>query len=198
MDDKNITVSIFRISTDSEFLDMIFECPNDYHFTFLEVEVRLLGKDGKFYSQWFDLSTVLQFGENTDKTKWSIRVPINKLGINSPGIYIASLKAELNEIETSDLNTIQEINDTMICSDVNNVYHYILDYVLNTENKCFEVSDDAIRNYLILYGHQQALQQYDLETAEMYFKLIHNHFDKCGNSYRPTDRIHNRSCNCSK
>ena len=34
MDDKNITVSIFRISTDSEFLDMIFECPNNYHFTF--------------------------------------------------------------------------------------------------------------------------------------------------------------------
>lgn len=198
MDDKNITVSIFRISTDSEFLDMIFECPNNYHFTFLEVEVRLLGKDGKFYSQWFDLSTALQFEENTNKTKWNIRVPINKLGINSPGIYKASLKAELNETETSGSNTIQEINDTMICSDVNNVYHYILDYVLNTENKCFEVSDDAIRNYLILYGHQQALQQYDLETAEMYFKLIHNHFDKCGNSYRPTDRIHNRSCNCSK
>ena len=86
MDDKNITVSIFRISSDSEFLDMIFECPNDYHFTFLEVEVRLLGKDGKFYSQWFDVSTVLQFEENTDKTKWNIRVPINKLGINSPGI----------------------------------------------------------------------------------------------------------------
>ena len=34
MDDKNITVSIFRISSDSEFLDMIFECPNNYHFTF--------------------------------------------------------------------------------------------------------------------------------------------------------------------
>ena len=50
MDEKNISISLFRVSSDSKFLDMIIDCPMNYYFTYLEIETRSLNDDGKFFS----------------------------------------------------------------------------------------------------------------------------------------------------
>lgn len=203
MDEKNISISLFRVSSDSKFLDMIIDCPMNYYFTYLEIETRSLNDDGKFFSQWFDLSDAL-FGDEQSKTKthWAVRIPLNKLKIDGPAIYIATLKAYFPGVKSENDDVYQvepdELVDYMICSDVNDAYYYLLDHILDMSDKCFGISEDAIRNYLILYGHQAALQQHDLEIAEMYFKLIINKFDKCGNTYRPTDKHRGSSCNCGR
>lgn len=200
MSDRNISVSLFRVSADSKFLDMVFDCPREYHFTYLQLETRTLNDDGKFVSQWFDLSKALFTEETKTKHHWTVRLPLNKIGINSPAIYIATLKAQYPDweaIETTEEIEPDEITDEMICSDVNDAYYYLLDNVLNVIDKCSGISDDAIRNYLILYAHIAALQQHDLDVAEVYFKLIINKFEKCPRNGRP-DRIHTSSCNCGR
>ena len=41
-------------------------------------------------------------------------------------------------------------------------------------------SDEAIRKYMILYGHLSAMAAGDIDIAEMYFKILINNFNKCG------------------
>lgn len=247
-----ISISLFRVSGDSKSLDMIFSCPEDYYFDSLELEVRFVDS-GIFKSKLFDLSTALfnnTLSSNctVNKKKWTVRLPLDKLGIAMPAIYIAILKvspvftsllegdgfvytmpvpynnSNLYEIrdlsgEVYELNSVdpligydgkivygktysQECSavlpdeiepNTMICSDVNHAYRCMLDDVLK-EGRCDSISDDVIRKYLLLYGHQAAISTRDMETAETYFKLIGNCFSKCTNKGRPIKHV--QSCNC--
>lgn len=249
-----ISISLFRVSGDSKSLDMIFSCPEDYYFDSLELEVRFVD-NGIFKSKLFDLSTALF--DNTlsekctvNKKKWTVRLPLDKLGITVPAIYVATLK--VSPVFTSLLNgdgflyslpipynkpalyeirdlsgKVYELNSSeplvgydgkivygkvykdgcsvilpeeiepnkMICSDVNHAYRCMLDDLLK-EGRCDSISDDAIRKYLLLYGHQAAISVRDMETAEVYFKLIGNCFSKCANKDRPSKHV--QSCNCGK
>jgi len=90
-----------------------------------------------------------------------------------------------------------DLEDSMICSDVNFVYRCMLDDVMGqADSRCAGISDEAIKKYLILYGHQAALAAGDEDTAEEYFRLLNNCFTNCGSNYRP-DR-HSNSCNCGR
>lgn len=191
MNHKHITISLFRVSTDSEYLDMIFDCPEEYYFNTLLLEVRYFDKVMK--SQFFDLSETLfnvnpEDPDNTlDKKHWVIRVPLHKLGIFWPAIYKGTLKAQpiLND-SSDDLDECLQpellpLEDHMICSDVNHAYKCMLNDLLSLQkDPCLEISDEAIRKYLLLYGHQAALAAGDDEVAETYFKLIGNCFNICG------------------
>ena len=249
-----ISISLFRVSGDSKSLDMIFSCPEDYYFDSLELEVKFVDNN-IFKSKLFDLSPALFDNTLSEKCtanrkKWTVRLPLDKLGITVPAIYIATLKAspvftrllsgdgfmyslpipynqptlyeirdisgavyELNSAEPLigyDGNLVQgkvyndgcssvlpeEIEpNTMVCSDVNHAYRCMLDDLLK-EDKCDTISDDVIRKYLLLYGHQAAISVRDMETAEIYFKLIGNCFSKCASKYRPPKHV--QSCNCNK
>lgn len=209
---KHISISLFRVSQDSKFLDMIFDCPFDFYFTLVELEVRTLGPDNKFQSQWFDLADVLFSDEDTFQRKhWNVRLPLAKIGISEPAIYIANFKAEQvpesfytddpnpEYTEISDCGELPlELHDSAVCSDVNDAYYSLLDYILDMGDKCQSVSDDALRNYLILYAHQSAMEQRDFEMAEMFFKMIIRKFNKCGGGPRPIQRTRTSSCNCGK
>jgi len=43
-----------------------------------------------------------------------------------------------------------------------------------------EVMDKVIRNYLILYAHQEAMHMRELKEARKYFTLLNNCFKACG------------------
>jgi hypothetical protein len=73
---------------------------------------------------------------------------------------------------------MDEQEDTAICSDVNFVYRCLLDGILE-EGPCDPVSDEIIRKYLILYGHETAMKLRHLETAERYFKYLAKCFHPC-------------------
>lgn len=286
---KAISISLFRVSGDSKYLDMIFSCPSEYYFTSLQLQVRVI-QDNEFISKFFDLSPALF--DNTplsptctvNKKHWTVRLPLDKLDIQVPAIYIGTLKADrvFNAIiekhdlkyslpapysnpdeyeiidstaqvyyidqeteETGDpvvdpngdyvfgrvytdpcTELVPELEaDTMICSDVNYAYRCMIDDLFMneiTKDSCDDVvSDEVIRKYLILYGHQAALSVEDLETAEMYFKLIGSCFNRpgcgsdgrspgsccgCGNGSGSNCNNHNNrpfiphthSCNCGR
>jgi len=84
----------------------------------------------------------------------------------------------------------------MICSDVNFAYRCILDEILEMGNECSDLSESAIKNFLILYGHEAAMNTRDLEVAEKYFSLINKCFTKCDNKERITKST--ALCNCGK
>ncbi len=126
---KCISVSLFRVSTDSLYLDMMFDCPVEYYFDSLTLEVRYWdGSANLMKSLFFDLSnalfnTDLEDPDNTiSKKNWVVRLPLSKLGITFPAIYKGTLKArELLLTESSDSSEeyAEELQDHMICSDVN-------------------------------------------------------------------------------
>lgn len=186
MKTDKITISLFRVSTDSKYLDMIFDCPMEYYFNSLILEVRYV-ENNTFKSKQFDLSNALfkdpETGEViTTQKHWIVRLPLEKLDIMVPAIYIGHLKADLVDSE----EPINTLSDTMICSDVNKAYRCMLDELLVAEGSCEDaVSDEVIRKYLLLYGHQAALSVEDLEYAQIYFKLIGKCFNSCGASNRP-------------
>ena len=256
-----ISVGLFRVSGDSKYLDMIFDCPQDYYFDSLQLQVRFV-EGGTFKSKFFDLSaalfdTTISSTCTNKKKHWTVRLPLDKLGIAVPAIYIGTLKAQPIFTTILDSGTfkyalphpyndssayevrydtgdnaglvyekngadplvgfdgkevegkiytnccgndcssqlLSALETSMICSDVNYAYRCMLDDILK-DDPCEKVSDDAIRKYLLLYGHQAALATEDMETAEVYFKLIGNCFEKCPAKDRPTK--HAQTCNCGK
>ena len=210
---KHISISLFRVSADSKYLDMIFSCPQEYYFTSLQLEVRYYDpKDKIFKSQYFDLSAALFKVEcpeedpecedlTIDKKHWTVRLPLEKLGIQVPAIYKCELKA--NAIDPEE----RELIAHTASSDVNIAYKCMLHDLLDLDNlsdPCVEISDDVIRKYLLLYGHQAAMTVGDDEVAERYFKLIINCFDlcvkhsECGCCGPKPIHKHGTNCNCGK
>ena len=213
MKNSKITISLFRVSTDSQYLDMMFECSQEYYFNSLMLEIRMFDTEvKKFKSQFFDLSTALFVDSEgtviTDKHEWVVRLPLSKLGIYYPAIYKATFKIQKLESSESeevdcDCQNGECLEDHAICSDVNQAYKCMLDELMKLEEPCFEISDELIRKYLLLYGHQSALSLGDYDAAERYFKLITNCFDMCANTSKCTCcdhpvKISNNSCNCHK
>lgn len=90
------------------------------------------------------------------------------------------------------VSNIEYHETTVYTSDTNNTFQYLMDGILNSQNPCTEVSDDIIRNYLILYGHLQALQNGQQSIAEEYFKILAKNFTKCGTN----NRMCGNSCGC--
>lgn len=183
---KEIAISLFRISSDSLYLDMLIDCPSDYHFTSATLTVKEL-ISGDLVEKKFDLTDALFDSKNAaNKHHWDIRLPIEALGVSNPAMYYAKFVAE------NDQN--KEIKTKAVCSDVNNAYRCMLEDILSLTGSCDPISDDVIRKYLLLYGHQAALYVED-PVSEEYFKLIGNCFNSC-----PTDGRSNINhlCNCGK
>jgi hypothetical protein len=76
-----------------------------------------------------------------------------------------------------------EIHTTAYISDVSNVYNCLMkDIVAMGEDLCgnSESLDRLIRNYLILYAHQEALKLRELADAKKYSTLLQSCFTTCG------------------
>lgn len=172
MSEKAISVSLAKIDYDlgQPYIKMIADCPSGYEFTLFHISVHMI-QDGKWVTKYFDVSPAIA---GQDKTAMSF--PIHYLPeVSGPAIYELELKAE-------HLTTYEEIFDKLILSDVYYVYRDLLDGLLSTD-RCNPLSDELIKKYLILYGHQQALQE-DFDVAKELFKLLHSNFTKCGDSSR--------------
>lgn len=122
-----------------------------------------------------------------NQNHWIIRIPLEDLGIAEPAMYYATLKSSNGNADEQPLIT------ELVASDVNYAYQCMLDEVLKLD-KCSVLSDDMIRKYLLLYGHQSAMFVNHDETAKEYFKLISNCFSKCSTSVPKGTS----SCGCGK
>jgi hypothetical protein len=75
-----------------------------------------------------------------------LNFPVSTLeGVTGPAIYEIYIKAE-NLVEGI------ELEDTLILSDVQYVYRNLIDGLISSD-KCELLSDELVKQYLLLYGH---------------------------------------------
>lgn len=180
---KAISISLAKVDYDlgQPYIKIIADNPQGYQFTQCIIEVHPIidGEWGEI--KRFDISSLLEGREDINMT-----LPVSALeGASSPAIYDIYLQAEHLDPNTPDEAIPLEIR--LMLSDIHGVYRYIMDGLLNTD-KCSGVPDDLIKKYLLLYGHQAALEAKHLGIAKDYFKLMHQGFSKCGRT--------NNSINC--
>ena len=90
-----------------------------------------------------------------------------------------------NGTKLSDKQTIG------ICSDVNNIYNYLLQCLLSLDSRCAELDNDIRRAFIILYGHQEAMRLERIDEAEYFYNILKNNFSNCNSSVRT-----NNNCGC--
>ena len=177
---KAISISLAKVDYDlgQPYIKIIADNPHGYQFTQCIIEVHPIidGEWGEI--KRFDISSLLEGREDINMS-----LPVSALeGASSPAIYDIYLQAEHAKIGKLD-----PLTDHLMLSDIHGVYRHLMDGLLNTD-KCSGVSDDLIKKYLLLYGHQAALESGHLDIAKDYFKLMHQGFSKCGST--------NNSINC--
>ena len=189
-----ITVKLFKVSQESVYLDVIAECLCGYIFNKIEVGIRTYDHYGNALSenQYSLTDAILSEYDGNQTSEISARIPLSEFfgeGGVQPAIYTLTLGCIQNIID-DETNISQSIEDTeqhdttVYTSDINGAFQYIMDNILNLENSCTPISDEAIRNYLILYGHLQALENGQQSIAEEYFKILVKNFTKSGNNSR--------------
>ena len=194
-----ISVSLLRVSNghveiegpNKKAIDLIVDCPTGYKFTSCILEAR----ESENSKQVYNLDDAL-FGDAKLDTHWNIVIPLAFLGIDGNAIYRITLKARpLIEENGEYIDEIDEDGDsittTMLTSDVTGSFNCLMSSIL-TGDPC-KLSDEVIRNYLILYAHQVALQDGNEDLAWEYFKMLDNCFNRCGK-----DHSHVSSCNCGR
>ena len=177
---KAISISLAKVDYDlgQPYIKIIADNPHGYQFTQCIIEVHPIIDGNWGEIKRFDVSSLLEGREDINMV-----LPVSALeGTSSPAIYDIYLTAE----HSSDSGK-PVLEDRLYLSDIHGVYRHLMDGLLNTD-KCSGVSDDLIKKYLLLYGHQAALESGDLDIAKDYFKLMHQGFSKCGST--------NNSINC--
>jgi len=105
MNNKYISISLFRVSADGQFLDVVIDCPRGYQFTKFTLTANYR-ENGEDFEDRFDIgdSTFKELAEVTDdgdfkyrfslKTHWVMRIGIpDQLGISVPAIYTGNFEA---------------------------------------------------------------------------------------------------------
>lgn len=123
------------------------------------------------------------YGEEVLPTTFQKRLTFNQSDITtSEDLITCSVIYDVNNseivkgiYETDPDNYL--IADAYI-SDVSHAYHCLMDDILSLQAKCAdkEIQDRVIRNYLMLYAHQEALRLGYIDEATKWFNLIDNCF----------------------
>lgn len=186
MSDKKqhaITVDLAKVDYDygEPMLKTIISPPHDYDLVRCIVTVCTPGKDDALFEILPDQET-LQY-----PIEYIIRnIPLSQFFKDNK--YIPSIfKIKL---EAMNSTTYDVINRELWVSDVHDVHHYFLNELLSVD-KCEPLSDELIKKYLILYGHQQALSEQQFDVAMSLFTLLRNNFSKC-----PHSNQSEINCNC--
>lgn len=190
MSEKAISISLAKIDYDFDepYIKIIADCPSGYRFTNMTITVQM-PNGNKWIEKDFDASKLI-----AGKDDVVLNIPVSVLeGVEGPAMYYIKLVAKLIKGEEPE-NPCEElpavIETDIYLSDVHGVYRCLLDGLLHAD-PCEGVSNEVIKNYLILYGHQAALADGDLKNAKELYKLLHKCFSKCGNIERTS------KCNCN-
>ena len=178
-----IEITLLRISPDSQYLDIIAECPSGYRFDNLQV-YSYLGDN--VYDTPVDCTEIY----TTGTTKQVLRIKTSSFGENVK-IYKVEFGATPADV------TYPVLSDVAYCSNVNFVYENLLDLILNLKNNCINDSDYETlnRNHLILYAHMEAMRLNRFREAELFYDIIWNMFSNCGIQARRTG-IFTSNCGC--
>lgn len=173
MSKKAISISLAKVDYNlgKPHIYILADCPRDFEFWRFELVAYML-KAGKWETIHFDLSNQIHGQKGI-----VLNLPVENLpGVESPAMFRIFLKAA----HVSPLECIDDIEDSIILSDIHGVYRNIL-HELMCDDGC-NVSDEAIKQFLVLYAHEAAMAAGDLDIAQEMFKLAHANFSKCGST----------------
>lgn len=204
---KAIEIEELRISSNGEHLEFIINCPADYRFTEFTIQVgdeddKYSVADSLFYEHVENKEgndTVVPV-ENEDN-RFIGQIPVSLFGVSGPAIYKIYLEAKhRSDCVEHSAESCDKPDETIYAkayiSDVSHVYQCLVDDILSLDAKCTdtEAQDRVIRNYLILYAHQEALRLGHIDEATKWFYMMDNCFSgKCGCGHK---RNINLGCGC--
>ena len=82
-----------------------------------------------------------------------------------------------------------------VCSDVNNIYQYILTPILQMDSKCPNISEEVKKVFTFLFAHTEAMRLERFSEAENFYTVLKNNFSNCSGTTRTGTRIVNCGCN---
>lgn len=174
MDNRQLAISVGLAKVDYDlgkpYIHLIISAPYNHVFTQLMITVCTPGKEETY---WHIPDT-----DVIGQQSCVARIPLSELfeGKYIPSIFKVQIKAENVEGLTDPLTR------ELWLSDVQNIYQGMLSGLMGIYEDCTEISDDLIKQYLLLFGHQQALAEQDWDNAWDLFKLLQKNFSKCGQS----------------
>ena len=226
---KAIEINVLRVSSNGKYIEFIINCPEDYYFT--DFVIGVYGGDDQyslksclFEAQLGDEDSIYNEDDRLyyhNKQYYSGQFKIEDLDVHVPEMYEITISAHHNPAADPEPQPECEqhpkvITTTAYISDVSKVYTCLMNDILSMgQNLCenSEVMDKLIRNYLILYAHQEAMHLRELTDARKYFTLLQNCFSTCGETQKTTCSLCNGStlteyvrsntykpsnCNCGK
>ena len=187
-----IQINLLRISPDSEYLEFSVECPANYRFNVLSIKK-------------YDYLTTTGYPENSDgfidasnlykatSTKEVMRIATSIFGGTGmfQVVFGVDWRGVGEEPLLSDGTKLSDKETVGVCSDVNNIYNYLLQCLLSLDSRCAELDNDVRRAFIILYGHQEAMRLERLDEAEYFYNILKNNFSNCDKSVRI-----NNNCGC--
>ncbi len=191
---KNIEIEELRVSSDGSAIEFAFNCPSEYYFTDFIIEV--VGSDKQFSladALFKDADGNYLIGT----TRFVDAVLLSELGVTEPSIFRVTIKAELIEEQEQECDCgdfPETLEKEAYISDVSNVYKCLIDDIIALDSRCLDedVQNRVIRNYLMLYAHQEALKLKLIDEAEKWFSYIKTCFNNCGHPDR-----NGADCGCS-
>ena len=207
--DKAIEIEELRVSSNGEHIEFIINCPSDYKFSKFTVQVY---GDTEVYSIAESLFYDEQGEYITDtNNRFMGQVPVYLFGVSGPSMYEILIEAyHIDDEEHSEDELVFEesqyqkfppvISTVAVISDVSNVYACLMDDILSLDVKCVDktIQDRVIRNYLILYAHEQALRLNLVDEAYRWFKILKNCFSPCNNNQCCDKAPSINDCGCQK
>lgn len=173
---KDIEIEELRVSSNGSAIEFAINCPGEYYFTEFIIYVG---------DKQFSISDSLFKDEGGNyligQTRFVDAILLSELGVQEPSIFRIVLRAEkIEDVEQEcDCDDFpNSLEKEVYISDVSNVYHCLMDDIFALGSQCLdeEVQNRVIRNYLMLYAHQEALHLKQIDEAKKWFSYIKNCF----------------------
>lgn len=188
-----IQINLLRISPDSQYLEFSVECQANYRFNLLSIKkfdyLTTTGYPANSYG-FIDASNLYK----QTSTKEVMRIETSIFGGTGMfqvvfGVMWTGLGDEPLYADGSKLSDKQVIG---ICSDINNIYTYLLQCLLSLDEKCATLTNDAKLAFITIFAHQEAMRLERIDEAEYFYNILKNNFSNC----EVTNRLNTTDCGC--
>lgn len=187
-----IDINLLQVSADGKFIELDLFAPEDYIFDTLMIKKYDYIDDVTYpenQNGWVDKSSLYFKIDNRE----ILNIPLDEFG--SSTMFYVEFNVIWNGIgEELPINNIMlsEQNYIGACSNVSDIYTYLLNCLIKLKDNCLTISNDIKRTYLILDAHKEAMKLERYEDAEFFYDLIKSGFNNCNINI---NKINNCNCN---
>lgn len=179
-----INLDIFRVTEEGKYLEIVASCNKTVNAVFTGVSLKYWLPNGTV--NIVDLTDALFWSGEYDEHEQKIyntspviatRIDLEEaLHVTDPAMYQITLSA--HSLESNDTAEI-----VALCSDVHNVYDYLVQEILASAGSCdgcVSINSELYVKYLLLWAHLQAMQHKHAADALNLFNIINKNYRRCG------------------